>query len=80
MTIFKNSLERKAKMFGLSVKDLYKCGIFFWVGAGVYSLINLIMNISNIPQNKILDYDLIITGAAAVGLIINLILLKRVKS
>ena len=59
------------------MKNMNKFGIGFWIGAGVYSIINLIMNINNIAQNKILNYNYIITGVAILGLILNLILLKR---
>lgn len=52
-------------------------GIGFWSGAGVYSIINLIMNYNNIAQNKILNYNYIITAVAVAGLILNIILVKR---
>jgi hypothetical protein len=58
---------------------MYKFGIGFWIGAGVYSIINMIMNLSNISQSHILNYNYIITGAAVLGLILNIILLKRKK-
>jgi hypothetical protein len=48
-----------------------KAAILFWVGAGVYSVINLVMNANGIPQTKVLNYNYIITGAAIVGIIIN---------
>ena len=72
----------QTKLGGILMKDIHKWasgkfGIGFWIGGGVYSLINLIMNLSNIPQNKVLTYDLIITGVAVVGLILNIILLKK---
>jgi len=54
-----------------------KFGIGFWLGAGIYSLINMIMNLKNVPQNNILNYNYIITGVAVIGLILNIILLKR---
>jgi hypothetical protein len=54
-----------------------KFGIGFWAGAGVYSLINLIMNFNHISQDKILNYNYMITGVAIIGLILNMILLKR---
>lgn len=56
-----------------------KFGIGFWTGAGVYSLINLSMNLKNILQNKILSYNYIITVVAVIGLILNIILLKKAK-
>jgi hypothetical protein len=58
---------------------MFKFGIGFWTGALVYSIINLIMNSTGYPQSKILNYNYIISGAAIVGFILNLILLKRVK-
>lgn len=59
------------------MKELYKYGIGFWIGALVYSLINMIMNLNNIVQSKILNYNYIITGVAIFGLILNIILIKR---
>ena len=58
---------------------MYKFGIGFWTGAGVYSLINLIMNSRQVIQDKILNYNYIITCVAVIGLILNVILLKRTK-
>jgi hypothetical protein len=59
------------------MKDMNKFGIGFWIGAGIYSLINMIMNFNNISQSKILNYNYIITGVAIIGLILNIVLLKR---
>lgn len=59
--------------------ELFRFGIGFWIGAGVYSLINMIMNFNNVAQNKVLNYNYIITGVAVLGLILNLILLKIKK-
>ena len=56
---------------------MYKYGIGFWIGAGVYSAINMLMNLKNISQSHILNYNYIITGVAVIGLILNIILLKR---
>ncbi len=61
------------------MSDLNKYGIGFWIGGGVYSLINMIMNLKNAPQNNILFYNYLIAGVAVVGLILNIILLKRKK-
>jgi hypothetical protein len=58
------------------MKEIYKYGIGFWIGGGVYSLINMIMNYKHVIQDKILHYNYIITGAAILGLILNIILLK----
>ena len=61
------------------MKDMNKFGIGFWMGAGVYSVINMIMNFNSVAQIKILNYNYIITGVAVIGLILNIILLKRKK-
>ena len=60
-------------------KEIYKYGIGFWIGGGVYSIINMIMNLKNAPQNNILFYNYLITGVAVIGLILNIILLKKAK-
>ena len=52
-------------------------GIGFWSGAGVYSLINMLLNLKNISQNKVLAYNYLIFGVAVFGLILNIILIKR---
>ena len=59
------------------MKERYKFGIGFWSGAGIYSLINTIMNLNQISQPKVLNYNYIITGAAVIGLILSLYLLKK---
>lgn len=60
------------------IKKIYNyIGIGFWSGAGVYSLINIILNLKNIAQYHILNYNYIITGVAVFGLILNIILIKR---
>lgn len=63
------------------MKESYKygIGIGFWSGAGVYSLINMLLNLAHRPQNKILVYNYTITGAAVVGLIFNIIMAKKAK-
>ncbi|VVB92734.1 Uncharacterised protein [uncultured archaeon] len=61
------------------MKDMNKFGIGFWLGAGVYSSINIIMNLRQENQSHILNYNYIITGVAVFGVILNLILLKRAK-
>jgi hypothetical protein len=58
-------------------KEIYKYGIGFWIGGGVYSLINMIMNLIKAPQSDILLYNYIITGVAVLGLILNITMLKR---
>lgn len=59
------------------MKGMNKFGIGFWTGAGIYSFINMIMNYNNVVQEKILNYNYIITGVAIFGLILNIILLRR---
>jgi hypothetical protein len=59
------------------MKDINRYGIGFWIGGGVYSLINMIMNLKNASQSNILVYNYLITGVAVIGLILNIILLKR---
>jgi hypothetical protein len=58
---------------------MYKFGIGFWAGALVYSIINLIMNSVGYLQSKVLVYNYIISGAAVIGLVLNLILLRKNK-
>jgi len=60
-------------------KEMYRYGIGFWLGAGVYSLINMILNLKHSIQNDVLTYNYLITGVAVFGLILNIILLKRAK-
>jgi hypothetical protein len=62
------------------MREMNKFGIGFWIGGGVYSIINMIMNFNNVAQNKVLNYNYIITGVAVIGLILNIILLKRAKN
>jgi len=65
---------------GILMKEMYRyLGIGFWSGGFIYSLINMIMNLKNAPQSDILFYNYLITGVAVVGLILNIILLKRTK-
>ena len=52
-------------------------GIGFCTGACVYSILNMIMNLSQVIQSKVLNYNYIITGVAIIGLILNIILIKR---
>ena len=59
------------------MSELNKYGIGFWIGGGIYSIINMIMNFNNAPQNDILPYNSLITGVAVIGLILNIILLKK---
>jgi len=57
------------------MKERYKYGIGFWAGGGVYSLINMMMNLRNAPQDKILFYNYLITGVAVFGLVLNISLM-----
>jgi hypothetical protein len=59
------------------MSELNKYGIGFWIGGGVYSLINMYMNYRNAAQSNILFYNYLITGVAVIGLILNIVLLKR---
>jgi len=60
------------------IKKIYNyVGIGFWSGAGVYSLINIILNYKHAIQDNILFYNYLITGVAVFGLILNIILIKR---
>lgn len=61
------------------MSELNKYGIGFWAGGGVYSLINMIENLHQTAQSKILIYNYIIFGAAIAGIIFNAILLRRKK-
>jgi len=61
------------------MSEANKFGIGFWIGGSVYSIINMIMNFNNVAQSKVLNYDYIITGVAVIGLILNIILLRRTK-
>ncbi|MFH0955124.1 MAG: hypothetical protein V1777_03390 [Candidatus Micrarchaeota archaeon] len=61
------------------MSELNKYGIGFWIGGGIYSIINMIMNYRSAAQGNILFYNYLITGVAILGLILNIILLKRAK-
>jgi len=61
------------------MSDLNKYGIGFWIGGGIYSIINVILNYRHAAQGNILFYNYLITGVAILGLILNIILLKRKK-
>ena len=61
------------------MKGYARFGIGFWIGAGVYSIVNMLLNLKPVPQSNILNYNYIITGVAIIGLIINIIMLKREK-
>ena len=59
------------------MKEIYKYGIGFWLGAGVYSLINMILNLKHITQNEVLTYNYLIMGVAVFGLILNILVMKK---
>jgi len=59
------------------MKEKFKYGIGFWIGACVYSIINMIMNLKHVAQDSILTYNYLITGVAVFGLILNILLLKK---
>ena len=60
------------------IKKIYNyIGIGFWSGAGVYSMINIILNYKHALQDNILFYNYLITGVAIIGLILNIILSKK---
>jgi hypothetical protein len=60
-------------------KKYRKYGIGFWSGAGIYSLINGIMNLNQDNHEHILLYDCIISGAAVIGLILNIFLFRETE-
>jgi hypothetical protein len=62
------------------VKDMYKYGIGFWLGGGIYSIINMILNLIQSSQSNILVYNYLITGVAVFGIILNIFLLKKTKN
>ncbi len=49
-------------------------GIGFWAGAGILSLINLLLNLK---QANVLSYNYLMLGVSIFGLILNIILIKR---
>jgi hypothetical protein len=59
------------------MSEINKYGIGFWAGGGVYSLINLIMNYLQAAPSKVLFYNYLIIGVAIIGIILNIVLLKR---
>lgn len=61
------------------MKDRYKYGIGFWIGAFVYSLINIVFNMKNILQSTVLMYSYEIAGIAVLALIFNIVLSKTGK-
>lgn len=59
------------------MKDGYKIGIGFWIGALVYSVINMIFNMNRVFQSNVLIYNYEIASVAVLGLILNIVLMKR---
>ena len=73
---------KKVNLKGSGIKmnnDRIKYGMGFWIGGGVYSLINMIMNLKKFAQSEILIFNYIIVGAAIVGLTLNIVLLKKTQ-
>jgi hypothetical protein len=68
-----NVKEGEIKMNG----ERLKYGIGFWIGGGVYSLINMLMNLKKFARDEILIFNYIIVGAAIFGFALNMILLKK---
>ena len=71
--------RKKNKGDNRDTTNKYAFGISFWIGGGIYSLINMIMNLRNTPQSSILSYNYLILGVAVIGLILNIILLIKGK-
>ena len=59
------------------MKEKFKYGIGFWIGACVYSIINMIMNLKQVAQDSILTYNYLMTDVAVFGLILNILILKK---
>ena len=59
-----------------TMRTKYNYGLGFWIGGGVYSLINMIMNLKNVPHSTIEFYNYLIMGVAVIGLI----LILRIKA
>lgn len=82
--LYARSITRKKmnlKEGGIKMNnERLKYGIGFWIGGGVYSLINMLMNLKKFAQNEILIFNYIIVGAAIFGFILNMILLKLKRS
>ena len=72
-------LRKKNKGDNRDTTNKYAIGISFWIGGGIYSLINMIMNLKNALQPNILNYNYLILGVAVIGLILNIILLIKGK-
>ena len=72
-------VRKKNKRSNRDTKSKYTFGISFWIGGGIYCLINMIMNLRNAPQSDILTYNYLIAGAAVIGFILNIILLIKGK-
>ena len=61
----------------MKIQTKYSVGIGFWLGAGVLSLINMILNIKHANT---LTYNYLMIGVSVFGLILNIILFKRTKT
>lgn len=56
--------------------DKYLTGIGFWIGGGVFSIINIIKILTYVNP---LHYDYIMTGVAVIFILLCLILLRKKK-
>jgi hypothetical protein len=61
------------------MKVNFRYGIGFWLGADIYSLINIILNLKHSIKHDVLTYNYLITGVAVLGLMLNIILMKKAK-
>jgi hypothetical protein len=80
--VVKNITGKKVDLKESGMKrnnGILKYGIGFWIGAAVYSLINMIMNLKKFAQDEILIFNYIIVGAAIFGFTLNIILLKKAQ-
>jgi hypothetical protein len=67
----------KIKKTGDTKSKKYNYGLGFWIGGGIYSLINLMMNLNDVPHSTMLFYNYLIMGVAVLGLILNGFLLRK---
>jgi uncharacterized membrane protein len=72
-------LRKENKRDNRDKTDKYAFGMSFWIGGGIYSLINMIMNLKNAPEPNILSYNYLILVVAVIGMILNIILLIKGK-
>jgi len=53
--------------------DNYTFGIGFLIGGGVYSLVNMLMKLKNVPQGNILSYNYPIFLVKGMGILFQFI-------